>query len=127
MSVPSGNRSELVQVHTRGLRSSFNADPAPVTAAVHVVDPEQLDSGISVEGLRDRFEREHVDAMDDSHSTMLTGEDTRTRFVLCEETLKYPEEEQERIDSGFHSGQGLSTFVLPAEIQAFLPNSEGDQ
>lgn len=125
MSFPSGKRSEF-QVGSRGLRSSVNADPSPVTA-VHVADPEQLDSGISVD-LRERLEREHVDAMDDSLTTTLTSEDVRAHFnVGCEETLMYPEEEQERKDSGILSGQGLSAFVLPKEIQAFLPNSEGDQ
>lgn len=125
MSIPSGKRNEFVQVVPRGVRSGICAEPGPVTA-VHVADPEQLDSGISVD-LRDRLDREHVDAMEDSQSTTLAGEDGRADFVHCEETLLYPEEEQERIDSGFQSGQGLSAFVLPKEIQAFLPNSEGDQ
>ena len=123
MSSTSGKRSEFVQVIPRSARSGINADPV---TAVHVADPEQLDSGISVD-LRDRLEREHVDAMDDSHSTTLTDEDTHADFVPCEETLMYPEEVQERVDSGFHSGKGLSAFALPTEIQAFLPNSEGDQ
>lgn len=63
--------------------------------------------------------------MDDYPSTTPTEEDAHTDFVCSEETLKYPEEEG-RVDSGFHSGQGLADFVLPTEIQAFVPNNEGD-
>ena len=127
MSFLSGKRSDFT-VASRGLRPSggfSSAVPGPITAE-RVVDPERLDSGISVDLVRDKFDRATVDAMDDFPSTTPTEEDAHTDFVCSEETLKYPEEEG-RVDSGFHSGQGLAEFALPTEIRAFVPNNEGDQ
>lgn len=125
MAFPNSKRSDFTVV-SRGLRpAGVDGVPGPITAD-HQVNPERLDSGISVDLVRDKLDREAVDAMDDYPSTTLTDEDARTSFVSTEETRKYPEE-QERIDSGFHSGQGLVAFALPKEIQAFVPNNEGDQ
>lgn len=128
MSFPSGKRGDFTVV-SRGLRPAAVSAVAGTITAERVVDPEYLDSGISIDLVRDKMDRESVDAMDDHPSDTLTDEEARADFVCEEDTLKYPEEEQERIDSGFHSGQGLPlpVYALPKEIQAFLPNNEGDQ
>lgn len=125
MSFLSGKRSDFT-VASRGLRPTGGVSSAGPNTAERVVDPERLDSGISVDLVRDKFDRATVDVMDDCPTTTLTEEDTHTDFVCLEDTLKYPEEEG-RVDSGFHSGQGLADFALPTEIQAFVPNNEGDQ